>query len=153
MANPTVGILSRREFVKSAAAGAAAVIAAPTIVTAAKTDSQVVVGTGDHRYEAIHNWPQLPGKFTWQTTHNCTVDRDGLVYIIHEGREPTVVITDRVRHILARGQISELRRALSAAVPLRPARRHDARPRPQYHNIIVSEWVGPGRVTKLTWLG
>jgi hypothetical protein len=60
-------------------------LAAPAIVTAAKTDSQTIVGSGDHRYEAIHNWPQLPSKFTWQTTHDVAVDRDGLVYIIHQG--------------------------------------------------------------------
>jgi hypothetical protein len=78
---------SRRSFVKQVAAGSFAALAAPAIVTAAKTDSAVtVVGAGEHKYEANHNWAQLPGEFTWQTTHNVAVDGDGLVYVIHEGR-------------------------------------------------------------------
>jgi hypothetical protein len=78
---------SRRTFVKQVAAGSLAALAAPAIVTAAKTDAAItVVGDGDHKYEANHNWAQLPGEFTWQTTHNVAVDGNGLVYVIHEGR-------------------------------------------------------------------
>jgi hypothetical protein len=79
--------LSRRTFVKQASAGALAIIAAPAIATASKTDAKSpVVGVGEHQYEVNHNWAQLPDKFTWQTTHNVAVGRDGLVYVIHEGR-------------------------------------------------------------------
>ena len=67
------------------AAGAAAVAAAPTILTAKKTESPVIVGSGAHRYEVQHNWPQLPDQFTWQTTHNVAIDKAGNVYVIHEG--------------------------------------------------------------------
>ncbi len=78
---------TRRTFVKQVAAGSLATLAAPAIVTAAKTDSAItVIGDGEHRYEASHNWAQLPDKFTWQTTHNVAVDGNGLVYVIHEGR-------------------------------------------------------------------
>ena len=76
--------LHRRKFLQ-AAAGAAAVAAAPTIVTAKKTDSPLVIGSGEHRYEVVHNWPQLPDQFTWQTTHNVAFDRAGNLYVIHEG--------------------------------------------------------------------
>src|SRR5690606_12632594 len=41
---------------------------------------------GEHQYEVDHHWAQLPDKFTWQTTHNVAIGRDGLVYIIHEGK-------------------------------------------------------------------
>jgi hypothetical protein len=51
--------IPRREFLK-AAAGAAAVIATPTILTAKKTDSPIILGSGEYKYEALHNWPQLP---------------------------------------------------------------------------------------------
>jgi hypothetical protein len=78
--------LDRRQFVKTAAVGAAAVLAAPAIATASKTASQVIFGTGDYRYEAIHDWPKLPSQFNWQTTHDIAIDRDGLVYVIHEGK-------------------------------------------------------------------
>jgi hypothetical protein len=76
--------IRRREFLQMAA-GAAAAVAAPTILTAKKTDSPVIVGSGEHRYEAHHDWPQLPDQFTWQTTHNVAVDKAGNLYVIHEG--------------------------------------------------------------------
>ncbi len=78
--------IRRREFLK-AAAGVAAVIAAPTILTAKKTDSPVILGGGEHKYEVLHNWPQLPDKYTWQTTHNVAVDKVGHLYVIHEGHK------------------------------------------------------------------
>jgi hypothetical protein len=78
--------IDRRQFVATFAAGAAATFAAPAIATATKTDSQIILGTGDYRYEVIHDWPQLPHQFTWQTTHDVAIDREGLVYIIHEGK-------------------------------------------------------------------
>ena len=80
------GSMSRREFLTATAAGTVASIAAPAVLTAAKTDTQIIVGQGDYRYEAIHNWPQLPDRFRWQTTHNVAIDREGLLYVIHEGR-------------------------------------------------------------------
>lgn len=82
----SVGGVSRRTFLHAAAAGSAALVAAPTVLTAKKTDSPLVVGQGEHRFEVQHNWPQLPDRFTWQTTHNVAVDRDGCLYVIHEGK-------------------------------------------------------------------
>ena len=67
--------------------GAAATLAVPAVVTAKKTDANPIVGTGEFRYEVIHAWPQLPSEFHWQTTHNVAVDSQGLLYVIHEGRE------------------------------------------------------------------
>jgi hypothetical protein len=79
--------LSRRRFLQRTAAASAAAVAAPAIVTAAKTDSAPpVVGVGDYQYEVLHDWAQLPSRYTWQTTHNVAVGSDGTVYVIHEGR-------------------------------------------------------------------
>src|SRR5688572_4801615 len=96
--------ISRRTFVKQAAAGTLALAAAPAVVTASKTDSTTdvgkhVIGDGDHRYEVDHHWAQLPDKYTWQTTHNVAVGSDGLVYVIHEGRfdqkdHPSIFVFD-----------------------------------------------------------
>jgi len=91
--------LSRRSFVRTAACGAAATFAAPAIVTAKKTEGTTIVGSGDHRYEVQHSWPQLPEKFTWQTTHNVAIDSEGLLYVIHEGRleqadHPSIFVFD-----------------------------------------------------------
>src|SRR5215213_291127 len=75
----------RRRFLKTAAAGTAAVLGAPLVLTAQKTDTKLIVGEGEHKYEVNHEWPQLPDKFTWQTTHNVAVDKAGNLYVIHEG--------------------------------------------------------------------
>src|SRR5262245_39163034 len=102
--------LSRRDFVKSAAAATAAValpalvqtksIAAPPVATESKTDTRIILGEGDHRYEVTHDWVKPPSPFEWQTTHNVTIDRDGNIYIIHEGKEdqrdhPAIFVFDR----------------------------------------------------------
>ena len=90
---------SRREFLSTAAMGATTVLAAPAVLAASKTDSTLIVGQGDYKYEVVHDWPQLPDKFTWQTTHNVAVDKAGCVYVIHEGRadqpdHPSIFVFD-----------------------------------------------------------
>src|SRR5262245_43891819 len=75
--------IRRREFLQMSA-GAAAIVAAPTILTAKKTGSPIILGSGEHRYEVIHDWPQLPDQFHWQVTHNVAVDRAGNLYVIHQ---------------------------------------------------------------------
>lgn len=74
-------------------------LAAPRVLTAQKSDKQLVIGEGEHRYEVLHNWAQLPEKYRWQTTHNVAADRDGMLYVIHEGREnqkdhPSIFVFD-----------------------------------------------------------
>jgi len=87
---------SRRRFLASAAAA----VAAPMIVTSRKAaGGEVIVGEGNHRYRVHHAWPQLPDRYTWQTTHNVAVDRDGLLYVIHEGNadrkdHPSIFVFD-----------------------------------------------------------
>jgi len=86
---------SRRHFLATTAAA----LAAPNVLTAQKSGQQLVIGTGEHRYEVLHNWAQLPDKYTWQTTHNVAVDRDNNLYVIHEGREnlkdhPSIFVFD-----------------------------------------------------------
>ncbi len=87
--------LSRRRFLTTAAAA----LVAPRVLTAQKSDTQLVIGAGEHRYEVHHAWPQLPDKYSWQTTHNVAVDAEGLLYVIHEGREnlkdhPSIFVFD-----------------------------------------------------------
>lgn len=92
--------VSRRQFLSSAAAGAAVTFAAPAVITAGKTESRIVVGEGDFKYEVKHMWPQLPEKYTWQTTHNVAVDKAQNLYVIHEGRadqpeHPAIFVFDK----------------------------------------------------------
>ncbi len=87
MSHQQTPAVSRRAFVKQAAAGSLAALATPALLTASKTDSaKPIVGVGEHQYEVDHDWAKLPEKFTWQTTHNVAVGGDGTVYVIHEGR-------------------------------------------------------------------
>ncbi len=91
--------LSRRRFLATTAT-TAAILAAPRVLTAQKSaPKQRVVGTGAHRYEVLHDWAKLPSHYSWQTTHNVAVDREGLLYVIHEGREnlkdhPSIFVFD-----------------------------------------------------------
>lgn len=87
--------LSRRRFITATAAA----FAAPYVVTAQKSDGPLIIGEGEYRYEVQHNWPKLPDKYSWQTTHNVAVDAEGLLYVIHEGREnmkdhPSIFVFD-----------------------------------------------------------
>lgn len=99
MNTPTDRTISRRAVLSSAMAGCAGVVAAPLVITAGKTEKPTVVGQGKHRYEVQHGWARLPDKYQWQTTHNVAVDRQGLLYVIHEGRanltdHPSIFVFD-----------------------------------------------------------
>jgi hypothetical protein len=92
--------VSRRRFIGSTTAATVALAAGPNILTAKKGDRQLVVGEGEHKYEVQHNWPKLPGKFSWQTTHNVAVDKDQNLYVIHEGKlnlpdHPSIFVFDK----------------------------------------------------------
>ena len=95
--------MRRRDFLKqSTAAGAAAFAsaAAPAILGARdKSGTQnPTIGEGEHRYECIHNWGELPRHLHWETTHGVTIDDDGFIYIKHQGLNraamDTIVVFD-----------------------------------------------------------
>src|SRR5262249_41637732 len=74
----------RREVFK-AGARAAAGGGAPRNLTPKKTDSPLILGSGEYKNEALHNLPQLPAKYTRQTTHDVAFDKARNLYLIHEG--------------------------------------------------------------------
>ena len=91
--------ISRRRFMKSASVASVAIAAAPSILTAKKTDSATIIGEGEFKYEVQHAWPQLPAEFSWQTTHNVAVDSENRLYVIHEGHvnkkdHPSIFVFD-----------------------------------------------------------
>ena len=95
-----VSKIHRRRFLKATAASSAVALAVPSVITASKSDSKVIVGEGDYQYEVTHDWAKLPSEFNWQTTHNIAVDKSGNVYVIHEGREnlkehPSIFVFDK----------------------------------------------------------
>jgi hypothetical protein len=91
--------MRRREFLKrSAAAAAGATLAGagiPAIVKAADKGGtkKAVIGEGEHKYECVHGWGQLPSHLHWETTHGVTVDKAGFVYIKHQGDGGTAMDT------------------------------------------------------------
>lgn len=89
---------SRRRFLAQASAVSALAVA-PHIATASKTNSMLIVGSEEHKFEVLHNFPQLPSSYSWQTTHNVAVDAANNLYVIHEGREnqkdhPSIFVFD-----------------------------------------------------------
>ncbi len=88
---------NRRLFLKSAAIVGAT---APAILTSKRTLAQDVVGEGEYKFKCEHMFPQLPDQFSWQTTHNVSVDPDNNLYVIHEGNaklvdHPSIFVFDQ----------------------------------------------------------
>ena len=76
-----------------------AALAMPNLLLANKNSKQIIIGDGEYQYEVQHNFVQLPNKYEWQTTHNVAIDAEGLIYVIHEGREnlkdhPSIFVFD-----------------------------------------------------------
>jgi len=85
MSQPTTPALARRPFLQAAAASAAAAVFGPTILGAQdKSGSKLpIVGSGEHTYECVHNWGELPSHVKWGETHGVAVDAAGLIYVKH----------------------------------------------------------------------
>lgn len=75
---------SRRAFVRTTAA-ASALLAFPNLLRAEdKSQSRrPVFGSGEHTYECIHDWPQLPDRIRFGNTHAIVEDSQGRIYIKH----------------------------------------------------------------------
>ena len=95
--------MKEKHFTRRTFLGTTAVITAacafPQVLTGQKANTQLVIGSGEHKYEVQHDWAKLPEKYSWQTTHNVAVDADGNLYVIHEGREnlkdhPSIFVFD-----------------------------------------------------------
>jgi hypothetical protein len=83
---------SRRSFLKTVSAGAL-ITAAPAFLGAEdKAGTKApLVGEGDHQYEVVHGWGQLPDHVQWGETHGVAVDAEGLVYVKHRNKAPVPV--------------------------------------------------------------
>ncbi len=75
---------TRREFLRSAGA-ATALAAMPCFVRA--TDKSglgpIVLGAGEHQYECLHDWGELPARIRYGNTHGVCEDSQGRIYIKH----------------------------------------------------------------------
>lgn len=78
----------------------AAALALPGLARAARlSPGETIVGEGEHRFRVNHRFPQLPDRFSWQTTHGVSVDAAGNLYVIHEGKKqlkdhPSIFVFD-----------------------------------------------------------
>jgi hypothetical protein len=80
-------LISRRTFTAAGAAALAAATARPAKARAHRLGDENILGAGEHTFRAKHHFPQLPDRFTWQTTHGVALDAAGNLYVIHEGRK------------------------------------------------------------------
>jgi hypothetical protein len=69
---------SRREFVSMMAASP--LLLGMQDKAGSKTP---VLGAGEHRYEAIHDWGVLPPQIKWGNTHGVVEDSQGNIYVHH----------------------------------------------------------------------
>lgn len=70
---------------------------APAVHVAPKGSARPRLGSGEHVYEVIHGWGELPDNVAWHTTHGVAVDEAGQVYIKQRGEgEPadTILVFD-----------------------------------------------------------
>lgn len=87
-----------------------AFVAAAAVVTAAKSGTRrPTVGTGEHTYEAVHDWGELPAGLRWGNTHGVVEDSQGRIYIAHtvhassESRDALVVFDAKGKFIRSWG--------------------------------------------------
>ena len=80
--NPAI---PRRQFLKTGAtASAALLIGAPFVRGQDKSGSKLpVLGSGEHTYEAIHDWGKLPAEIVYGNTHGVAEDSQGNIHIKH----------------------------------------------------------------------
>lgn len=74
---------TRRGFLKTAGASLA-LASAPSLLKAAPDNAaRPVLGNGDHAYECIHDWGELPTDIRYGNTHGVCEDSQGRIYIKH----------------------------------------------------------------------
>ncbi|HUA64087.1 MAG TPA: hypothetical protein VML19_35405 [Verrucomicrobiae bacterium] len=107
MKNPSD--VSRRGLFRRALGGAAAL---PIILHADdKSGSKApVLGSGDHVYEALHDWGELPADIRYGNTHGVVEDSQGRIYVHHtvhatsESSDSMVVFDAKGRFIKSWGK-------------------------------------------------
>lgn len=78
-------MLTRRQFLTrtTLAAGAAGLAPSFTRATDKAGARRPVTGTGEHRYEVVHDWLQPPAGLVWGDTHGLAQDAEGRIYVAH----------------------------------------------------------------------
>lgn len=78
------GSATRRQFIQTIAAAGLTAAVAPAVRASNKSGKgPIIVGTGDHTYEVIHDWGTLPASISYGNTHGVCEDSQGNIYIKH----------------------------------------------------------------------
>jgi len=72
--------MTRRGFIAAGAVAAAPYILKSQDKTGTKNP---IIGEGEHKYECIHDWGQLPSNIKYGNTHSVVEDSQGHIYIHH----------------------------------------------------------------------
>lgn len=76
--------VDRRQFITKAATASAVLFAAPFVRSQDKSGSRApILGHGEHTYECIHDWGELPADIAYGNTHGVAQDAAGFIYIKH----------------------------------------------------------------------
>lgn len=87
--------MSRRDLLKAAGTGAAALAAAPLAATAAEPTAPVKLGSGFHTYTLVSGWSDLPAGMTYGLGCAVVVDSRDRVYVTSRSTSPCVAVFDR----------------------------------------------------------
>lgn len=86
---------TRRSFIRTI--GTTTVIAtSPLLLAKSKAlPAKQIVGQGAHTYECNHDWGKLPeGASYGNASHGVTVDKQGLIFITHQGKPGSIFVFD-----------------------------------------------------------
>jgi hypothetical protein len=76
--------LTRRTFLKATATTALATWATGVVRAEGGGNARLaVVGDGEHTYECIHDWGEVPASIKYGNTHGVCQDKEGRIYIKH----------------------------------------------------------------------
>lgn len=76
--------LHRRKFLKHCSLASAAAAFPFYVRTSDKSGQRLpVLGSGDHRYECLHDWLVPPDGLVWGDTHAVCQDEQGFIYVGH----------------------------------------------------------------------
>lgn len=83
----TRSALTRRKVLRDASLALGGAIAAEmafaTTALALNDTPKIILGSGSHRYECVHDWLVLPGNVKWGDTQGVCQDSKGRIYISH----------------------------------------------------------------------
>src|SRR5579862_4489411 len=87
---------SRRQFMAGVGVAAAATVVAPTILRAVEipaTGPGSIQGEGEHKYEWLHDWCEVPDSVHLGNCHGVVQDSQGRIFIHHTGT-PSMLVCD-----------------------------------------------------------